>query len=155
MECLCFQSAGRRLAIVVAAATFALMLGCATPSSGPPPSESALAAAGFKILTAKTVQQQEHLQTLPAGTITRWQRNGVHYFLYPDVAQKQLYVGTGKEYQAYLKANPGSAPAPLPQEAGDMASYNRQDAAMQLYTTRDLNDPYFFWGFDTLYGGPP
>jgi len=32
-----------------------------------------------------------------------------------------------------------------------MASYEKQDAAMQNNTQRDLADPYYFWGsFDGL-----
>jgi hypothetical protein len=131
----------------IPALVLALALGCAGAPPAPP-AASQLLAAGFKIVPAKTVQQQEHLQALPAGTITQWQRNGVHYFIYPDVAKKQLYVGTPKEYEAYQRMSPGTATAPslAQRQAAEMASYNKQDAGMQLNTNRDLADPYWFWG---------
>jgi len=127
-----------------------LSFGCA---SAPPavPDESQLLAAGFKVVVATTVQQQEHLQTLPPGKITEWQRNGVHYFVFPDAARKQIYVGTPKEYAAYRRVQPGGGPTLDQQQAADQASYAKQDAAMQMYTNRDLADPYYFWdSFDGL-----
>jgi hypothetical protein len=136
-----------RFAATLALAT--LIVACATP--GPPPvDESQLLAAGFKVVPAKTTQQFEHLESLPAGKLTGWQRTGKHFFLYPDVAKRQLYVGTPKEYLAYLRLVPGAGPTLEQQQASNMADYAKQDAAMQMYTTRDLNDPYYFWGFDGL-----
>ena len=141
--------AGQYLARVLAwVAAAAVIAGCATPAP-PPPDVSSLAAAGFKILAATTTQQREHLQTLTPGQITAWQRNGREFFIYPDVAASRLYVGTPKEYQAYQKLQPGSAPnvpAQLAaQRSADLASYTKQDVAIQRDNTRDLNDPYYFW----------
>ena len=131
-------------------AVAAILLGCASPPP-PAPDESQLLAAGFKMLVAKTVQQQEHLRTLAPGKITEWQRNGAHFFVYPDVAKNQLYVGTPKEYAAYRRVRPDEGPTLSQQRATEMASYEKQDAAMQMYTNRDLADPYYFWdSFDGL-----
>jgi hypothetical protein len=137
---------------LVGALALALLLGCASaPKSPPPPDESALTAAGFKVVVAKTAQQQEHLQSLPPGQITEWQRNGAHFFVYPDAAKNQILVGTQKEYSAYRRSQPNAGPTLAQQQATDMASYNKQDAAMQMYTNRDLADPYYFWdSFDGL-----
>ena len=143
---------GRRwvLALVSMFATFAILTGCASPPP-PPPDESQLLAAGFKVLVAKNVQQQEHLRTLAPGRITEWQRNGSHFFVYPDVAKNQLYVGTPKEYAAYRRVRPDDGATLSQQQAAEMASYQKQDAAMQMYTNRDLADPYYFWdSFDGL-----
>jgi hypothetical protein len=137
-----------RMLIAVALAAFAQ--GCASPGP-PPPDRNQLLAAGFKIVVATTSQQREHLQTLPPGKITEWQRNGAHFFVYPDAAKNQLYVGTPKEYAAYQRPQRGNYPTLAQQQAADMASYNKQDAAMQKNTNRDLSDPYFFWpSFDAL-----
>lgn len=147
MRTLPLYSLTMRLGATLALAT--LIAACATP--GPAPvDQSQLQAAGFKVIPAKTPQQFEHLQSLPPGKLTEWQRTGKHFFLYPDVAKRQLYVGTPKEYQAYLRLVPGAGPTLEQQQASDMASYAKQDAAMQMYTTRDLNDPYYFWGIDGL-----
>src|SRR4030095_4440653 len=114
-------------------AVAAMLPGCASPPP-PPPDESQLLAAGFKVLVAKTVQQQEHLRTLAPGKITEGQRNGAHFFVYPDVAKNQLYVGTQKEYLAYRRVRPDEGPTLAQQQAAAMASYEKQDAAMQMYT---------------------
>lgn len=141
------RSVFRVLAVLAATAIF---LGCAS-APPPPPDVDQLRVAGFKVVVAKTVQQQEHLQTLPPGKITEWQRNGVHFFIYPVAAKNQLYVGTQKEYAAYRRVQPDVGPTLAQQQAAEMASYNKQDAAMQLYTNRDLADPYYFWDtFDGL-----
>ena len=138
------------VAILLVTALAALAQGCASPGP-PPPDENQLLAAGFKVLVAKTPQQQEHLQSLPPGKVTELQRTGVHYFVYPVAAKNQLYVGTPKEYAAYQRLRPGDYPTLAQQQAADMASYNKQDAAMQKNTNRDLSDPYFFWPtFDNL-----
>ena len=137
--------------ILWAIAVLVVCGGCASTPQPPPVDEAQLLAAGFKIVAAKTVQQREHVQTLPPGTITEWQRTGVHYFIYPDVANNRIYVGTPKEYAAYQQLRPGNYPSLAAQRASDMASYEKQDAAMQNYTQRDLADPYYFWdSFDGL-----
>jgi len=130
---------------IAAAVTIA---GCATPAPTPP-DVGMLTAAGFKIIAATTTQQREHMRTLTPGQITAWQRNGREFFIYPDVAASRLYVGTPKEYQAFQRLQPGAAPnvpAQLAtQRSADMASYTKQDVAIQRDNTRDLNDPYYFW----------
>ena len=136
--------------LLIALLLSALMVGCAsTPPPPAPPDESALSAAGFKVVVAKTPQQQEHLRTLTPGQLTAMERNGTPFFVYPDVAKNQIYVGTQKEYQAYRRLRPDAGPTPQDkvnaQHAADMASYLKQDAAMQKETARDLSDPYYFW----------
>ena len=142
----------RTLLTIIAALIATALIGCAaTPPSPSPPNESQLLAAGFKVIPAKTVQQQEHLQALSQNALTEWQRNGKHFFIYPDVAKKQLYVGTPKEYEAYRRIVPASGPTLAQQENADMASYAKQDAGMQFNNNRDLADPYYFWdSFDGL-----
>jgi hypothetical protein len=139
---------------LLGALALTLMLGCASaPQSPTPPDDGALIAAGFKVIVAKTKEQQEHLQALPQGQLIEWQRTGKHYFVYPDLAKSRLLVGTPREYEAYLRLRPAeSASAALAkQRASDLASYNKQDDAMRMYTTRDLADPYYFWdSFDGL-----
>lgn len=111
---------------------------------------SQLLAAGFKVVPATTRQQQEHLQTLPPGQVTAWQRTGKLFFVYPDTSRNQLYVGTQKEYAAFRRLVPdkGSLAA---QQAADLESYNKQDEVMRKSTARDLSDPYSFWDpFDNL-----
>jgi hypothetical protein len=128
-----------------------LALGCASTPPPPPDARSELVAAGFKVVTATTREQQEHLQTLSAGQVTAWQRTGRIFYVYPDVARNQLYVGTQKEYEAFRRLVPSSGPTLAGQAAADMASYDRQDQALRRGLNREAADPYSFWeSFDTL-----
>lgn len=81
------------------AALLALGAGCATTHQ----TEDLLAAAGFKIMPASTLEQQTHLKTIPARKITSVQRDGKTYFVYPDAAHQVIYVGQDAQYQEYQK----------------------------------------------------
>ena len=127
-----------------AVAATALCFGCAGTTQ-PLPDETQLSAAGFKVVVANTAEQRAHLQSLPPGKVTAVQRTGTHFFVYPDAARNQVYVGTQKEYEAYRRLRPGDKTTLGEQQAADMASYDKQDDAMRMYTARDLADPYYFW----------
>jgi hypothetical protein len=138
-----------------AMAAMLFAVGCASTATPPrPPDESLLAAAGFKVLEATTPEQQQRLQSLPPGKMRAVQRNGMHFFVYPDAAANRIYVGTQKEYQAYLQLRPGQVNLQdqlNAQQAADMAAYVKQDDAMQKANQRDLSDPYLGWpSFDYL-----
>lgn len=83
-----------------AALLWILLPGCATPSREAQ-IESRLAASGFKVIPATTPKQVELVQQLAPGQLTLMNRNGQEYYVYPDAAQKQLYVGQLAQYQAY------------------------------------------------------
>ena len=78
-----------------------LLAGCATTQSSTQNRESMLVAAGFKVITPKTAAQQQKLQALPPGKVTMIQKNGKTYYVFPDPANNQAYVGGPREYQAY------------------------------------------------------
>jgi hypothetical protein len=87
-------------ALVVAVAI--AIAGCATSSQTSMQSkESMLVAAGFKTITPKTAAQKQKLQNLPPGKVTMVQKKGKTYYIFPDPAQNQAYVGGPKEYQEY------------------------------------------------------
>src|SRR6476661_5514558 len=81
-------------------ALLALTVGCSTTSSIQN-KESMLVASGFKVITPKTAAQQQKLQQLPPGHIAVVNRNGRTYYVFPDAAHNQAYVGGPREYQAY------------------------------------------------------
>src|SRR6186713_1885936 len=81
-------------------ALLALTAGCSTTSSTQN-KESMLVASGFKVITPKTAAQQQKLQQLPPGHVAMVNRKGRTYYIFPDVAHNQAYVGGPKEYQAY------------------------------------------------------
>lgn len=72
--------------------------GCATSSRQ---TESYLAASGFKVVPATTPEQLQQMHTLPDKKISVIKRQGQVFFVYPDHAQNQLYVGRNAQYSAY------------------------------------------------------
>ena len=78
-------------------ALLALLAGCANTLS----TENMLVGAGFKVITPKTAAQQQRLKALPPDKVTAVQRSGKTYYVFPDFAHNQAYVGGPKQYQAY------------------------------------------------------
>jgi len=110
----------------------ALAVGCMSTQS----KENLLAAAGFKVIVPTTPAQEAKLKTLAAGKVSRVQKDGKTYYVFPDVAHNQAYVGGTKQYQAY-------------QQLRQEAVANRQIAAMdrdnQLIEQEAGND-WEAWG---------
>jgi hypothetical protein len=103
----------------------ALTVGCATTSSTEN-KESMLVASGFKVITPKTAAQQQKLQQLPPGHMAMVTRQGRTYYIFPDAARNQAYVGGPKEYQAYQQLRAANNIANENLETAEMY----QDAAM-------------------------
>ena len=82
----------------------ALMVSCASTQTSVENKESMLVAAGFKVITPKTPAHQQKLQQLPPGKIAMIQKSGKTFYVYPDAARNQAYVGGPQEYQAYQQA---------------------------------------------------
>jgi hypothetical protein len=82
-----------------AIALLALAVGCTITQTQS--KENLLVAAGFKVITPHTAAQQQKLQALPAGKVTLVQKDGKTYYVFPDAANNQAYVGGPKQYQAY------------------------------------------------------
>jgi hypothetical protein len=85
--------------LLAACAVAALVIGCSTTKS----TENFLSAAGFKIIPATTPQQQAHLKTLPRDKVTKVERAGTNYWVFPDAKSEVLYVGQSAQYQEYQK----------------------------------------------------
>ena len=79
-------------------ALLALIVGCATTTQS---TENMLVAAGFKVVTPKTPAQQQKLQKLPPGKVAQINKAGKTYYIFPDPAANQAYVGGPKQYQEY------------------------------------------------------
>lgn len=138
-----------RNAFRLIAALFLLSIaaGCGGPASSPvsPPNETLLTAAGFKTIAATTPAQKRHLEMLEPDQVTAVQLTGKHYYVFPDTTKGRLYVGTPKEYQAYLDLRTRSGlPNPAPQN-WDAARFNRymmtQDQKMANINTHDASIP--------------
>jgi hypothetical protein len=63
-----------------------------------------LTAAGFAPYPAKTDAQKAHIQSLPTSKLTKLEFHGKPMWVYPDAPNNQVYVGNGKDYQAFRKA---------------------------------------------------
>jgi hypothetical protein len=141
-----------KLALITAA--LALVSSCATTPPSTPVSEDLLMKAGFKTVIASSPLQQQHLATLQQGTLTEMQRTGKHYYVYPDVPNKRLYVGTPKEYEAYLalRTRNGLPNLPAPNvTTADMQNYLKQDAAMTAADAQAATIPS--WAIWPDFGG--
>ena len=63
--------------------------------------EKDLIAAGFKVIIPNTVAQQQRLKALPTDRVTLVHKDGKAYYVFPDAANNQAYVGGRTQYQAY------------------------------------------------------
>jgi hypothetical protein len=104
----------------------ALLVGCATTSSTQN-RENMLVASGFKVITPKTAAQQQKLQSLPPGKVTMIQKAGKTYYIFPDPAHNQAYVGGPKQYRHYQELRDTNKLAQENLETAEMY----QDSAMQ------------------------
>ena len=137
------------LKVLKALAVSVFAAGCAATAT-PRVDESQLLSLGFKVLVATTTVQQEWVKGLTPGQIRPMQRNGKHFFIYPDASRNQIYVGGPEEYEAYQQLHPESQAGT--QQAADRASVYRakQDDAMRKATARDLSDPFLGVGWADL-----
>ena len=85
----------------IAAAWAAFLVTCSTAQTSTQNKESMLVASGFKTIIPKTAAQQQKLQNLPPGKVTRIQKKGKTYYIFPDPANNRAYVGGPRQYQAY------------------------------------------------------
>ena len=83
--------------ILSAIALLALTVGCASTQS----KENLLVAAGFNVVAPKTAAQQQKLKALPPDKVSMVQKSGKTYYVFPDAAHNQAYVGGPSQYEAY------------------------------------------------------
>jgi len=76
----------------------ALIAGC---GAGLQEKENLAVAAGFKAITPTKPDQVALLTTLPANQVTRITYEGKTYYVLPDRANNQAFVGGPKQYQTY------------------------------------------------------
>ena len=95
------KSTTRIFLSIIAAGCAALLLSCASTQGTSQNRESMLVASGFRVITPKTAAQKQKLQNLPPGNVTMVKKGKKTYYVFPDVAHSQAYVGGPKEYHAY------------------------------------------------------
>ena len=114
--------------LIGAFALLALAVGCTSTQTQR--KENLLIAAGFKVIVPHTAAQQQKLQALPAGKVTLIQKDRKAYYVFPDAANNQAYVGGPKQYQAYKQLRLANKLANENLEAAEM----NQDASMNWGT---------------------
>jgi hypothetical protein len=87
--------------LIGAIALFALAVGCTETQRETQHREKLLIAAGFKVIVPRTVAQQQKLKALPSDRVTLVRKDGKTYYVFPDAANNQAYVGGATQYQAY------------------------------------------------------
>ena len=95
------KSSIRPFLTIIAVGCAALLVSCASTQSISQNKESMLVASGFRVITPKTAAQKQKLQNLPTGTVTMVKKGKKNYYVFPDPAHNQAYIGGPKEYQAY------------------------------------------------------
>jgi hypothetical protein len=128
-------------------AALAVVAGCASTPAPPRVVESDLLPSGFKVLVATTKVQEDWVRNLTPGRINPMQRTGKKYFVYPDAAKNQVYVGGPEQYDAYLQRHPEYEPIT---PGSGMAGYVKQSDAMRKASARDLSDPWLGVGWADL-----
>jgi hypothetical protein len=123
--------------LIGALALLALAVGCTSTQTQS--KENLLIAAGFKVIVPRTAIQQQKLQALPAGKVTLVQKEGKTYYVFPDAANNQAYVGGPQEYQTYKQLRLANKLANENLEAAEM----NQDASMDWGTWGGWGGPGF------------
>jgi hypothetical protein len=136
--------------IALALALSMFVAGGAVAAASPKVDESELLASGFKVLVAATSVQKEWVHNLPPRQIRPMQRTGKKFFIYPDAANNQIYIGGPKEYEAYHQLHPDSKLAAREAAKQGSAYRQKQDDVMQKATARDLTDPFLGVGWGDL-----
>jgi hypothetical protein len=86
----------------IAVLVVALALGCQTYQQNK--KENLLETAGFRMVAANTPERINALNTLPAGKISKVDREGTTYFVFPDAKEcRCLRVGRQEQYDRYVR----------------------------------------------------
>jgi hypothetical protein len=87
--------------IIAAIALLAVAVSCAATQAQMQNKENLLIAAGFKVIVPHTAAQQQKLKALPSDHVSLVQQDGKTYYVFPDAANNQAYVGGLRQYQTY------------------------------------------------------
>jgi len=99
-----FGRTGRWLRILCLMGSFALAANLAVSCATKQPTaetQDILLASGFKVVTPSTPAQQALLNKLPRGRVTVVNRKGKNWYVFPDAAHNQAYVGNSNQYQSF------------------------------------------------------
>lgn len=86
---------------LVVLALGSLAVGCASSSASLKSKEELAIAADFKVIKPTKPDQKAILEKLPNDKFTQITYGGKNYYVLPDKADGQAYVGSPKQYQSY------------------------------------------------------
>jgi hypothetical protein len=89
--------------LIGAVVLLALAVSCAMTQRETRNREKDLIAAGFKVIVPRTAAQQRTLKDLPSDRVSLVQKDGKTYYVFPDAAHNQVFVGGRTQYQAYKR----------------------------------------------------
>lgn len=113
---------------LAALALAAFTVSCATQADLKTQQNLAVAA-DFKVITPSKPDQKALLAKLPKDKITKITYHGKTYYVLPDVAHNQAYVGGPKQYQTYLQNNQARKQANAYHQAEQVNQQNASDSA--------------------------
>jgi hypothetical protein len=87
------------LNLVAVVALVAVAVGCSTTQR----TERLLSSAGFKKVAPANAEQQAHLKTLPTDRLTKVEKNGKTYYVYPDIGANAFLVGQDAQLKNYQR----------------------------------------------------
>jgi hypothetical protein len=113
----------------LAAVTLAtLAAGCATSSSYKSKEEIAIAA-DFKVIKPTRPDQKAILERLPADRVSKITYGGKTYYVLPDKADQQAYVGGPKQYASYQQLGQAKEAAAEYEEADAVRKRNQKGSS--------------------------
>lgn len=113
------------LKCLAAAASFALVAGCATSSALS--NDNLAIAAGFKVITPSKPDQQAMLAKLPKDKVSPVTYQGTTYYVLPDSMNNLAYVGGLPQYQDYQRLRVAKQLSNNNLEAAQMNEMNAMD----------------------------
>ena len=84
--------------LIGAFALLTLAVGCTSTQTQN--KENLLISAGFKVIVPTSAVHKRQLLALPPDKVTLVKRGGKIYYVFPDAANNQAYVGGSTQYQA-------------------------------------------------------
>ena len=121
------------LKFTIALLLLVMAVGCASIQQ----KENLLIAAGFKVITPSKPNQVALLPTLPPDKVTRISYKGKTFYVMPDLAHNQAYVGGPRQYRAYRQLR----------LQNQLANENLEAASMNMAASMN-------WGMWGGWGGP-
>ncbi len=137
------------MCLVAGASGLAPLPGCATTGGNGNGNVAMLTQAGFTAFPAGSPQQKQAIQTLSPSRISKVQRKGKTYFVFPDTANQQVYVGNQTNYNQYRQLRAAQT------ASNERSSMSTMDMETGIIPPGGDTGVWAGWtGWDAKYPGP-